>query len=79
MNPAEKMLAAFEREARRTLPELVEDTGYPPGEVLHQIENLRRTGVRVNAVRDPLVNIGSKGYVAEPGAWTTIFTVDRSS
>jgi DNA-binding Lrp family transcriptional regulator len=78
MTPADRMLDAFEREARRTLPELAADTGYPPGEVLHQIELLRGNGVRVNARRDPGVATGSKGYPAEPGAWTTIFELDNT-
>lgn len=60
-----------------TLAELSFLTGYPVGEVAHQIINLRRAGVRVNAVADPAA-VGGR-WPIEPDVLSTRFVVDTDS
>lgn len=60
-----------------TLAELSFLTGYPVGEVAHQITNLRREGVRVNAVP----GIGAVGvrYPIEPDVLSTRFVLGETA
>ena len=60
-----------------TLADLVDRTGYPAGEVLKQIGNLRREGVRVNAIPEPGA-IGTR-WPVEAGVASTWYTVDPTS
>jgi len=60
-----------------TLKDISDRTGYPAGEVLKQIGNLRREGVRVNAAAEP----GALGvrWPIEAGVASTWYSIDATS